>query len=178
MDELDDACLERLFREANLSDVWDAHKHELDVSGISWADVLSLGEQQRLQFSRLFWHHEWARNHKASKQGFFAVLDESTASMDTHSETCCYQACARRKIGFLSVAHRPTVIQFHTKVLHFEFDGPILRHRVRDPWEMAQETVALLTQHLEEDTCTLSPHPMTPECQGLLPGPSFFWSTI
>merc|ERR1711920_1172919 len=143
--------------EANLSDVWDANKNRLDVSGISWADVLSLGEQQRLQFARLFWHHEWVCKHKASRQGFFAVLDESTASMDTFSEKRCYQACCQRRIGFLSVAHRPTVIQYHTKVLHFEFDGPTLRYEMRDPWDMAQETVKLLTKHLEEDSCTLSP---------------------
>jgi len=53
-EELHDDDMERLFREANLTDVWNQHRGELDCTSISWADVLSLGEQQRLQFCRLF----------------------------------------------------------------------------------------------------------------------------
>lgn len=149
IDELSNEHMARLFREASLEDVWHAHKHELDVTGISWADVLSLGEQQRLQFVRLFWHHDWVKRYGEQSQGFFAVLDESSASMDTTSETRVYNACCQRKIGLLSVAHRPTVIQFHSKVLHFEFDERHeLQHRVRDAKEMAREAAALLTKHL------------------------------
>merc|ERR1712217_146083 len=70
INELDDSTLERLLQEANLVDVWNMHKHELDVEGISWADVLSLGEQQRLQFCRLFWHHEWQSKHRKHLTGF------------------------------------------------------------------------------------------------------------
>ena len=29
----------------------------------SCAQVLSLGEQQRLQFCRLFWHYDWHKEH-------------------------------------------------------------------------------------------------------------------
>ncbi|CAK0870012.1 unnamed protein product, partial [Prorocentrum cordatum] len=139
--DLDDDRMERLFKEANLGDVWEARKDELDTTGISWEDVLSLGEQQRLQFCRLFWHAEWHQRHMGGPQGFFAVLDESSASMDTNSEMAVYQACRSRGIGYLSVAHRPTVIQFHSKVLHFEFNSRHqLEHRVRDAHEMALES--------------------------------------
>ena len=44
--------MEKLFIDANLLDVWEARRDELDTPGISWDDVLSLGEQQRLQFCR------------------------------------------------------------------------------------------------------------------------------
>ena len=47
------------FREANLHTVWEQRKHDLDNQNINWEDVLSLGEQQRLQFCRLFWHFDW-----------------------------------------------------------------------------------------------------------------------
>jgi len=167
LDELSNEHLARLFREASLEDVWHAHKHELDVTGISWADVLSLGEQQRLQFVRLFWHHDWVKRYGEQSQGFFAVLDESSASMDTTSETRVYLACCHRRIGLLSVAHRPTVIPFHSKVLHFEFDERHeLQHRVRDAKEMAQEAAALLTKHLRGGGLTQSLHskgPVSPE---------------
>jgi len=147
--ELTDKRMERLFQESNLTDIWKAHRHELDKTGISWADVLSLGEQQRLQFCRLFWHYEWHQRHGDTSQGFFAVLDESTASMDTTSEMLVYESCRSRGIGFLSVAHRPTVIQYHSKVLLFQFDAQReLRQVVRDAKEMSKEMAALLTRHL------------------------------
>eukprot|EP00408_Alexandrium_pacificum_P023670 CAMPEP_0171183156 /NCGR_PEP_ID=MMETSP0790-20130122/15135_1 /TAXON_ID=2925 /ORGANISM="Alexandrium catenella, Strain OF101" /LENGTH=244 /DNA_ID=CAMNT_0011648127 /DNA_START=13 /DNA_END=747 /DNA_ORIENTATION=+ len=172
--ELDDARIAALFLEAGLADVWEAHRHELDATGISWADVLSLGEQQRLQFCRLFWHHDWVKRHGDRQQGFFAVLDESSASMDTTSETCVYKACCQRELGLLSVAHRPTVIQFHSKVLHFEFDEDHeLTHRVRDAKEMACETAGLLTKHLSEEIAE-SPLPMSTDGDG--PGPEFYWT--
>lgn len=62
--ELDMDTMEKLFVDANLLDVWEARRQrhvmtsralardELDTPGISWDDVLSLGEQQRLQFCR------------------------------------------------------------------------------------------------------------------------------
>lgn len=112
-DTLTDETMERLFRQASLETVWEARKYELDDEAIAWENVLSLGEQQRLQFARLFWHVEW---HEENGEGaFFAVLDESTASLDVESEVAVYSQVRERGIGFLSVAHRPTVIQFHTK---------------------------------------------------------------
>lgn len=142
--ELDTELMERLFTDANLLDVWEARRDELDTPGILWDDVLSLGEQQRLQFCRLFWHAEWySRHHEDSDDGFFAVLDESSASMDTSSELKMYKACRERNLGYLSVAHRPTVIQFHNKILHFTFDKDReLCCRLRDAAEMALESAA------------------------------------
>ncbi|CAJ1417050.1 unnamed protein product, partial [Effrenium voratum] len=150
LSELDNFNLERLFTDCNLHEVWSERRSELDTPGISWADVLSLGEQQRIQFCRLFWHAEWHQKHGDVSHGFFAVLDESTASMDTASEMKIYQTIQKRNIGFLSVAHRPTVIQYHTKVLHFQFN---LKHdliyEVKDAREMAEEHASLLTKHLK-----------------------------
>ncbi|CAE7943444.1 unnamed protein product, partial [Symbiodinium necroappetens] len=148
--ELNDANMARLFAEANLSEVWSARKEEVDTRGIHWSDVLSLGEQQRIQFCRLFWHAEWHRTHGDLAYGFFAILDESTASMDTASEMKVYQALRKKKIGFLSVAHRPTVIQYHTQVMHFKFSvGHDLMYEVKDAREMAEEHASLLTKHLK-----------------------------
>eukprot|EP00928_Gymnodinium_smaydae_P036230 TRINITY_DN25346_c1_g1_i1.p1 TRINITY_DN25346_c1_g1~~TRINITY_DN25346_c1_g1_i1.p1 ORF type:complete len:1415 (-),score=238.82 TRINITY_DN25346_c1_g1_i1:216-4460(-) len=122
MSELTDDVMERLFTDANLQSVWSQKKGELDTEGILWNSVLSLGEQQRLQFCRLFWHADWRAKHSSDKSPFYAILDESTASLDAESEMQVYKQCVKRGIGFLSVAHRPTVIQFHTSVLQFRIE--------------------------------------------------------
>eukprot|EP00928_Gymnodinium_smaydae_P076483 TRINITY_DN5950_c1_g2_i1.p1 TRINITY_DN5950_c1_g2~~TRINITY_DN5950_c1_g2_i1.p1 ORF type:complete len:1554 (+),score=286.16 TRINITY_DN5950_c1_g2_i1:344-4663(+) len=139
LDELTDECMEKLFREASLTDVWEKRKEQLDTLGIEWGDVLSLGEQQRLQFCRLFWHYKWHLRY-GDGRGFYAVLDESTAALDTASEMAVYSRCRAKGIGFLSVAHRPTVIQYHTKVLAFYFDEHRdLRWALRDSADVASE---------------------------------------
>ncbi|CAK9019022.1 ATP-binding cassette sub-family D member 3 (68 kDa peroxisomal membrane protein) (PMP68) (70 kDa peroxisomal membrane protein) (PMP70), partial [Durusdinium trenchii] len=141
--DLNEQTMEKLFTDANLLDVWEARRDELDVPGILWDDVLSLGEQQRLQFCRLFWHSEWQRKQNDADDGFFAVLDESSASMDTSSELKVYEACRKRNLGFLSVAHRPTVIQFHDKILHYKFDKDRnLCCTLRDAHEMALKSAS------------------------------------
>ena len=40
---LDDAALERLFREADLSSVREPRKHDLDAENINWTDVFEIG---------------------------------------------------------------------------------------------------------------------------------------
>eukprot|EP00931_Biecheleriopsis_adriatica_P093343 TRINITY_DN67085_c0_g1_i1.p1 TRINITY_DN67085_c0_g1~~TRINITY_DN67085_c0_g1_i1.p1 ORF type:complete len:1643 (+),score=307.56 TRINITY_DN67085_c0_g1_i1:40-4968(+) len=157
LEELSDDHLQRLFLEANLHEVWEARKGEVDMPGISWADVLSLGEQQRIQFCRLFWHAEWQERRRGLRsQSFFAVLDESTASMDTFSEMKVYSTLRKKKLGFLSVAHRPTVIQYHTKVIDFQFNSNHeLTFKVLDARAMAKDTAALLTRHLPSSPTTL-----------------------
>ena len=137
--------MERLFREAALETVWAKRKGELDNETIPWDSTLSLGEQQRLQFCRLFWHHEWHQK-KGNGRGFFAVLDESTASLDVQSEIAVYSACKNRGMGFLSVAHRPTVIQFHTNVLTYYFDDEgDLQYKIEASAGLAKEVSEKIT---------------------------------
>jgi len=71
-----------------------------------WGDMLSLGEQQRIGFARLF-----------HRQVSFAIMDESTSSLDMDTEIRCMQACRDRNITLISVAHRPSVVPFHDRVL-------------------------------------------------------------
>merc|ERR1719487_2282863 len=83
LEELSDDKLQVLFEECNLGDLWQTRRDELDRTDVCWGNVLSLGEQQRLQFCRLLWHHEWRMQNRAcSRGGFFAVLDEATAALD------------------------------------------------------------------------------------------------
>ncbi len=68
---------------------------------------LSLGEQQRLSFSRLFYHAP-----------AFAVLDESTSALDEENQAALYAALREHTSScFLSVGHRLELVQHHERVL-------------------------------------------------------------
>ena len=77
-----------------------------------WADSLSLGEQQRLAFARLFCHSP-----------AFAIIDEGTSALDVELEEHCLRRCISRGIGMVSVGHRPTLIPFHTHMLTLQRHG-------------------------------------------------------
>eukprot|EP00931_Biecheleriopsis_adriatica_P038267 TRINITY_DN21930_c0_g1_i1.p1 TRINITY_DN21930_c0_g1~~TRINITY_DN21930_c0_g1_i1.p1 ORF type:complete len:1211 (-),score=161.12 TRINITY_DN21930_c0_g1_i1:90-3329(-) len=79
----------------------------------SWDGVMSLGEQQRLGFARLFF-----------QEGVkFAVMDESTSSLDVESENECLRMCQQRGITMISIAHRPSVVPFHANALRLHRTG-------------------------------------------------------
>ncbi|KAL0237556.1 hypothetical protein PCE1_000950 [Barthelona sp. PCE] len=71
-----------------------------------WEDVLSLGEQQRLGFARMFFH-----------MPRYAILDEATASLDFPLEKKIYQTAKSMGITLISVAHRTSAFPFHDWVL-------------------------------------------------------------
>jgi putative ATP-binding cassette transporter len=73
---------------------------------LDWADVLSLGEQQRLAFARLF----------VNRPGF-AVLDEATSALDVENEANLYGKLKELKIRYISVGHRRSILAYHNRVL-------------------------------------------------------------
>jgi putative ATP-binding cassette transporter len=73
---------------------------------LDWADVLSLGEQQRLAFARLF----------LNRPGF-AVLDEATSALDVENERILYERLQDLGIQYISVGHRSSILEHHTRVL-------------------------------------------------------------
>jgi vitamin B12/bleomycin/antimicrobial peptide transport system ATP-binding/permease protein len=80
----------------------------LDVE-LDWADVLSLGEQQRLAFARLF-----------VNQPGFAVLDEATSALDTENESHLYGKLKELGIHYISVGHRSSIVGYHDRVLELQ----------------------------------------------------------
>ena len=73
---------------------------------LDWADVLSLGEQQRLAFARLL----------INKPGY-GVLDEATSALDTVNEANLYGWLQQLGINYISVGHRSSIIAYHDSVL-------------------------------------------------------------
>ena len=78
---------------------------------LDWADVLSLGEQQRLAFARLLLN-----------QPGFAVLDEATSALDMRDEAGIYGKLKELNISYISVGHRSSLLDYHNRVL--ELQGP------------------------------------------------------
>jgi len=75
-----------------------------------WPRLLSLGEQQRLAFARLL---------LCSPR--FVVLDEATSALDGAAEQVLYDQLLRRRMGLISVGHRPSLRRYHDRLL--ELDG-------------------------------------------------------
>ena len=103
----------------NLADVLDRVDNDLDRV-IDWTNVLSLGEQQRIAFARLF-----LRNPK------FAFLDEATSALDEDNQERFYQLLKESGIGFISVGHRTTLMKYHDRVLQLDRSGS---------WEITGQT--------------------------------------
>jgi putative ATP-binding cassette transporter len=101
--------LERVLRQVNLANLPErvgGFEAELD-----WADVLSLGEQQRLAFARLI----------LSKPRY-AILDEATSALDLDNERRLYELISKTSTCFISVGHRPSLVQYHQYVLELTGD--------------------------------------------------------
>ncbi|HQP12489.1 MAG TPA: ABC transporter ATP-binding protein/permease, partial [Candidatus Omnitrophota bacterium] len=73
---------------------------------LDWADVLSLGEQQRLAFARLL-----------VNRPAFAVLDEATSALDMDNEARLYGKLKELGVHYISVGHRESILQYHNYVL-------------------------------------------------------------
>jgi putative ATP-binding cassette transporter len=84
---------------------------DLDIKQ-DWPRLLSLGEQQRLGFARLLLN--------APR---YAVLDEATSALDVTTEKVLYELLVQRDVAFVSVGHRPTLVDYHDTVLELDGSG-------------------------------------------------------
>lgn len=101
---MSEAALQQVLEQVNLADLPD-RVGGLDVE-LDWADVLSLGEQQRLAFARLL-----------LTKPQYAVLDEATSALDVPNEERLYRLLQAAEITYVSVGHRPSMLQYHQYVL-------------------------------------------------------------
>jgi putative ATP-binding cassette transporter len=80
-----------------------------------WAQVLSLGEQQRLAFGRIFLQRpDWV------------FMDEATSSVDEPAEDALYEALIALlpRTAIVSVGHRSSLLAYHDSRLVLLGDGP------------------------------------------------------
>lgn len=84
----------------------------LDTAGEVLTRQLSLGEQQRLAFARV-----------VISRPSVVILDESSSALDLENERDMYKMIARLGVTCISVGNRPSLLDFHQKVLSLGSDG-------------------------------------------------------
>lgn len=77
-----------------------------------WANMLSLGEQQRVSFARLL-----------LKKPAIAFLDESTSALDEPNEERLYAYLKKHRYTYVSVGHRSTLLKYHDWLLRIGKDA-------------------------------------------------------
>jgi len=107
----DDEAIKATFEMVNLDEILARVDGDLEHE-IDWANVLSLGEQQRVSFARLF-----------LKKPVVAFLDEATSALDEPNERLLYERLRALGIAYVSVGHRSTLKQFHDYLVTLKGDG-------------------------------------------------------
>lgn len=79
---------------------------------VTWENILSLGEQQRLAFARLL-----------VTQPRYIILDEATSALDLNNEANLYQQLQQTGTTFISVGHRESLFNYHQWVLELLGDS-------------------------------------------------------
>ena len=106
-----DEEIRKIVAEVNPSDVFARVADDLDRV-VDWGNVLSLGEQQRIAFARLF-----------LRKPRFAFLDEATSALDEENQGDLYHRLKNSRISYISVGHRTTLIQYHDRLLTLDRSG-------------------------------------------------------
>lgn len=101
--DMSDSQLQEMIHRVNLGYLLE--RHALDDTR-DWGSILSLGEQQRVNFARAL---------LAPVQ--LALIDEGTSACDVSNEAHLYELMQEKLGSFVSVGHRPALRRFHTHVL-------------------------------------------------------------
>jgi vitamin B12/bleomycin/antimicrobial peptide transport system ATP-binding/permease protein len=107
--EIEDAQLKEILIRVNLPDLEQRHGG-FDAEQ-NWAQVLSIGEQQRLIFARLL-----------INKPTYAILDEATSALDSKNEAQLYHQLQSSGMTFLSVGHREILSNYHKSILDLKVD--------------------------------------------------------
>ncbi|KAJ9092084.1 hypothetical protein QFC20_007466 [Naganishia adeliensis] len=77
-----------------------------------WRDALSGGDKQKIAMARLFYHRPK-----------YAILDESSSAVPLEVEKVMYEQAMALGITLLTVSHRPSLLQYHQRILEFDGQG-------------------------------------------------------
>jgi putative ATP-binding cassette transporter len=107
----DDPVVIQALKTVQLPDMLDRVNGDLGCVE-DWTNILSLGEQQRISFARIF-----------VNQPQIAFLDEATSALDEASEATLYRKLKDTGISYVSVGHRSTLKEFHDFLIVLSKDG-------------------------------------------------------
>lgn len=109
--KVSDDELRQVLKTVNLDGLIEKFAKEGGLDAVRvWSDVLSPGERQRLAFARLLLN-----------KPKYAILDEASSALDPANEALLYTTLQQSGTTFLSVGHRESLRQYHSRVL--ELDG-------------------------------------------------------
>jgi putative ATP-binding cassette transporter len=106
-----DAVIVDALNKVNLSEILDRVEGDLGRTE-DWANILSLGEQQRISFARIFLNKPQ-----------MAFLDEATSALDARTEQLLYRNLMEMGISFVSVGHRDSLKEFHDHLIVLDKTG-------------------------------------------------------
>jgi len=124
--EVEEQHLKQVLEQVNLAGL-DERFGGFDTEQ-DWADVLSLGEQQRLTFARLLLN-----------KPNYAILDEATSALDLGNEERLYQHLREKGTTFLSVGHRSTLANYHQSLLELSQDKT---WQIKQPLALVEEQLS------------------------------------
>ena len=115
----DDELIAQALGKVNFSEVLDRVDGDFDRI-VDWTNILSLGEQQRVSFARIF-----------LRKPKLAFLDEATSSLDEDNERALYLRLRELGISFVSIGHRSTLKAFHDHLILLKKDGTVEISRLK-----------------------------------------------
>ena len=135
-DQISDRELEIILQKVNLQNLL-TDKNSFDQE-VNWEQVLSLGEQQRLAFARLF-----------INRPTFTILDEATSALDLPNEASLYQQLQETETTFISVGHRESLFNYHQWVLELTENSHWQLSTVADYQQKKVNTVEIRSTNSE-----------------------------
>ena len=136
-DQISDRELEIILQKVNLQNLL-TDKNSFDQE-VNWEQVLSLGEQQRLAFARLF-----------INRPTFTILDEATSALDLPNEASLYQQLQETETTFISVGHRESLFNYHQWVLELTENSHWQLSTVADYQQKKVNTVEVISTNSEK----------------------------
>jgi vitamin B12/bleomycin/antimicrobial peptide transport system ATP-binding/permease protein len=136
-DQISDRELEIILKKVNLQHLL-TEKNSFDQE-VNWEQVLSLGEQQRLAFARLF-----------ITRPTFTILDEATSALDLPNEASLYQQLQETETTFISVGHRESLFNYHQWVLELTENSHWQLSTVADYQQKKVNTVEVISTNSEK----------------------------
>ena len=109
----DDALIKEALEKVNFTEVLDRVDGDFERT-VDWTNILSLGEQQRVSFARIF-----------LRKPVLAFLDEATSSLDEANERLLYQRLKELGISFVSVGHNSSLKEYHDLLLVLNKNGSV-----------------------------------------------------
>lgn len=104
-------------------------RYTLDTVMADWTTVLSVGEQQRLSFVRLLAYFTLTADGEQRIRETLVLFDESTSAVDARTEHAIYERLIRLRVWFVTISHRPSLIQLHNTSLPLYANKDTPQHR-------------------------------------------------